>query len=239
MTALARERHFRMLPLLLLATFLLPACATQSRNIFLNDAERAALRKQPTIHVVHYSTPLPEVRPPTVSRHYAKVKLHDTPSGAEVQSNLGNFDPTLEVTQRFVGILSKRAGLANLRTEREAAPLPVLKDLDQYKAKYKDGVVLEVWIPRWGFHFTPIDWKTYSITLSAQARMSRVENGKLIWTVGKCSYGGSGNTYDDRIVLTDLKTSESKKVQAKIKQTVARIAEACASQLMQDFSRDK
>lgn len=235
MTAPARARH--VLPLVLLAIALLPACATKS--IYLNDAERAALRKQPAIHVVHYTTPLPEVRPPSVRRHYVNVKLHDTPTGAEIQSNLGNFDPTLELTQRFVAILSKRAGLANLRTEREAAPLPVLKDLDQYKGKYKNGVVLEVWIPRWGFHFTPIDWKTYSITLSAQARMSRVENGKLIWTVGKCGYGGSGNTYDDRIVLSDLKTSESKKVQAKIKQTVTRIAEACASQLMQDFSRDK
>lgn len=239
MTAPALDRRLRMLPLLFITFLLLPACASQSRNIFLNDAERAGLRRQPAIHVVHYSTPLPEVRPPSVNRHYARVKLHDAPSGAEIQSNLGNFDPTLEVTQRFVNILSKRAGLGNLRTERDAAPLPVLKDLDQFKAKYKNGVVLEVWIPRWGFHFTPIDWKTYTLTLNAQARLSRVENGKLLWTVGKCSYGGSGNTYADRIVLTDLKTSESKKVQTKIRQTVGRIADECARQLMQDFSRDK
>lgn len=237
MIAPVRRHHFRMLPALFIATLLLPACA--SKNIYLNDTERANLRKQPALHVVHYATPLPEVRPPTVSRHYAKVKLHDTPSGAEIQSNLGNFNPTLEVTQRFVKTLSKGAGLGNLRTERESAPLPVPKDLGPFKEKYKTGVVLEVWIQRWGFHYTPIDWKTYSITLNAHARLSRVDNGQLLWTVGDCGYAGSGNTYDDRIVLGDLKTSESKKVQAKIKQTVSRIADECARQLMHDFSRDK
>lgn len=35
-------------------------------------------------------------------------------------------------------------------------------------------------------------------------------------------------------MLTDLKTSESKTAQTKIKQTVARSVEACASQLMQE-----
>jgi hypothetical protein len=237
MTTPARGHHFRILPILFIATLLLPACA--SKNIYLNDTERAYLRKQPAIHVVHYATALPEVRPPTVKRHYAKVKLHDTPSGAEIQGNLGNFNPTLEVTQRFVKNLSKSAGLGNLRTERNSAPLPVLKDLGQFKEKYKTGAVLEVWIQRWGFHYTPIDWKTYTLTLNAHARLSRVDNGQLLWTIGECSYGGSGNTYDDRIVLGDLKTSDSKKVQAKIKQTVGRIAEECARQLMHDFSRDK
>ena len=237
MTTPARGHHFRILPILFIATLLLPACA--SKNIYLNDTERANLRKQAAIHVVHYATALPEVRPPTVKRHYAKVKLHDTPSGAEIQGNLGNFNPTLEVTQRFVRILSKSAGLGNLRTERNSAPLPVLKDPGQFKEKYKTGAVLEVWIQRWGFHYTPIDWKTYTLTLNAHARLSRVDNGQLLWTIGECSYGGSGNTYDDRIVLGDLKTSESKKVQAKIKQTVGRIAEECARQLMHDFSRDK
>ena len=237
MIATARGHNFRMLPFLFIAALVLPACA--SKNIYLNDTERANLRKQPAIHVVHYATPLPEVSPPSVNRRYAKVKLHDTPSGAEIQSNLGNFSPTFEVTQRFMRTLSKSAGLGNLRIERNSAPLPVLKDLSQFKEKYKTGAVLEVWIHRWGFHYTPIDWKTYTLTLNAHARLSRVDNGQLLWTVGNCSYGGGGNTYDDRIVLGDLKTSESKKVQAKIKQTVGRIADECARQLMHDFSRDK
>lgn len=216
---------------------LLPACA--SKQVYLDDAERAALRKQPAIHVVHYATPTPEVRPPTASRSYVKVKLHDAPNGVEIQSNLGNYDPTLELTNYFTRTLAKSAGLGNLRTDREATPLPVVSDTGIFKDKFKNGSVLEVWIERWGFQFTPIDWKTYSITMRVRSRLTRLEDGKTLWNVGECGYGGSGNTYSERIMLADLKSSESKKVQAKIKQTVTNIAQECARQLLHDYSRNK
>lgn len=221
---------------LLIAT-LLPACA--AKRIALSDADRAGLRSLPAIHVVHYATPLPEVQPPAVNRRRAKVSLHDAPSGAEIQSNLGHYDPTYEVAQRFAGTLSKRAGLNNLKLSREAAPLPVVKDPASHKERYKNGAVLEVWIDRWGFHYTPIDWKTYTLTLSAKARLSRLEDGRVLWNTGDCGYAGSGAGYDDRIVLADLKSSDSRKAQAKIRQTVARIADECARQLMQDFAAGK
>lgn len=224
----------------LLAVFvvagLLPACA--SKQIYLNDAERAALRKQPAVHVVHYATPVPEVRPPSARRSYVKIKLHDTPSGAEIQSNLGNYDPALVITNAFTKELARGAGLGNLRVDREATPLPVVSDGGFFKDKFKSGSVLEIWIERWGFQFTPIDWQTYTITMRVRSRLTRLEDGKTVWNMGECSWSGSGNTYGDRIVLSDLKTSESKKVQAKIKQTVANIAQACASQLLHDYSRN-
>lgn len=218
------------------AVGLLPACA--SKHIYLNDNERAALRNQPAVHVVHYATPVPEVRPPSARRSYVKIKLHDTPSGAEIQSNLGNYDPALVITNGFTKELARGAGLKNLRIDREATPLPVVADGGFFKDKFKSGSVLEVWIERWGFQFTPIDWQTYTITLRARARLTRLEDGKTLWNMGECSWSGSGNTYGDRIVLSDLKTSESRKVQAKIKQTVANIAQACAGQLLHDYSRN-
>lgn len=231
-----RSRVRAVLAVVLLAG-LLPACA--SKHVYLNDSERAALRKQPAIHVVHYVTPTPEVRPPSVKRSYARVKLHDTPNGVEIQSNLGNYDPTLEVANQFTKALARSAGLGNLRTEREATPLPVAGDGGFFRDKFRTGAVLEVWIERWGFQFTPIDWETYTITLRARARLTRLDDGKTLWNTGDCSWSGSGNTYSDRIVLADLKTSESRKVQAKIRQTVGNIAVACANQLMQDYSRNK
>ena len=88
------------------------------------------------------------------------------------------------------------------------------------------------------FNYTPIDWETYSITMRVRARVTRLEDGKTLWNVGECSYGGSGNTYSERIVLSDLKTSESKKVQAKIRQTVTNIAQECSRQLVHDYSRN-
>jgi len=115
----------------------------------------------------------------------------------------------------------------------------VVSDGGFFKDKFKSGSVLEVWVERWGFQFTPIDWETYSITLRARARLTRLDDGKTLWNTGDCSWSGSGNTYGDRIKLADLKTSESKKVQAKIRQTIGHIAQACARQLMQDYSRNK
>lgn len=230
-------RHHRTAFAALALLALLPACA--SKQVYLDDAERAALRKQPAIHVVHYATPTPEVRPPSVRRSYVKVKLHDTPNGVEIQSNLGNYDPTLEVTNQFTRTLAKSAGLASLRTERDANPLPVVSNTGIFKDRFKNGSVLEVWIERWGFHFTPIDWETYTITMQVRSRLTRLEDGKTLWNVGRCSYGGSGSSYSERIVLTDLKSSEGKKVQAKIKQTVANIANECARQLLGDYSRNK
>ena len=209
--------HIRSAFAVLALMLLLPACA--SKQIYLDDNERAALRKQPVIHVVHYMTPTPEVRPPTVSHSYVKVKLHDAPNGVEIQSNLGNFDPALEVSNQFTKALARSAGLGNLRTEREATPLPAISDTGIFKEKFKSGSVLEVWIERWGFHFTPIDWQTYTVTMQVRSRLTRLEDGKTLWNMGRCSYGGSGNTYGERIVLADLKTSENKKVQAKINQT--------------------
>ena len=231
------QRHIRGAITVLAFLALLPACA--SRQIYLDDSERAALRKQPVIHVVHYSTPTPEVRPPTARRSYVKIKLHDAPNGVEIQSNLGNYDPALEVSNQFSRALTKSAGLGNLRADREATPLPVVSDTSIFKDKFKSGSVLEVWVERWGFQFTPIDWQTYTITMQVRSRLTRLDDGKTLWNMGRCSYGGSGNTYSDRIVLADLKTSESKKVQAKIKQTVSNIAAECARQLLQDYSRNK
>jgi hypothetical protein len=215
---------------------LLPACAT--KRVYLNDSERAALRREP-IHVLHYASPLPEVHPPAVKRHYARVNLHDAPTGAEIQSNLGAYDPTLEVTRRFANVLGKQAGLRNLRIERNPRPLPVAKEMGPYREQFKNGALLEVWIERWSFNYLPVDWKTYGITLGAKARLTRVVDGRVLWNGGDCAYGGSGAGYDDRLVLADLKTSENRKVQAKIKQTVARIADECARQLLQDYATNK
>lgn len=217
---------------------LLNGCATKKH--YLNDTDRAGLRSQPTIAVVHYATPLPEVQAPKahVAPH-TNIKLHDTPTGAEIQSNLGSYDPTVEVAQRFSTALARSAGLKNLRMEHEAAALPPVKDPKALQGRYKNGVVMEIWIERWGFHYVPVDWKTYTLTLSAKARLTRVADGQVLWNTGDCHYAGTGNNYNDRIVLADLKSSESRKTQAKFKQVMGQIADGCAQQLLQDYAASR
>lgn len=215
---------------------LLPACA--SKKVYLNDSERSALRKQPAIHVVHYLTPTPEVHPPKVHKHYVTVKLHEVPTGADIESNL-KIDLTLEMTNALTRALAREAGLGNLQVAREVTPLPVVKDGSIYKDKFKTGSVLEVWVERYMYAYTPVDWQTYTILVKGRARLTRLDDGKILWNTGECNWGGSGNnTYGDRLVLGELKTSESKKVQAKIKQTLNAVAQQCARQLVQEFKRN-
>lgn len=217
---------------------LISGCAT--RKQFLSDTDRASLRSQPAITVVHYVTPLPEVQAPKAHvAPYTNVKLHDTPTGAEIQSNLGSYDPTVEVAHKFSTALARSAGLKNLRLERDAAALPPVKDPKALQLRFKSGMVMELWIERWGFHYVPIDWKTYTMTLHAKARLTRIQDGKVIWNTGDCHYAGTGNGYNDRIVLADLKSSESKKAQAKFKQVMGQIADGCAQQLMQDYAASR
>lgn len=230
------QRDIRVVLAVLVLAALLPACA--SKKIYLNDSERAALRKQPAIHVVHYLTPTPEVKPPSVRRHYVTVKLHEVPTGADIESNV-KVDLTLEMTNALTQALAKEAGLSNLRVAREVTPLPVVKDGSSHKDKFKTGSVLEVWVDRYAYSYTPVDWQTYTILVRGRARLTRLDDGKTLWNTGECTWGGSGNnTYGDRLVLGELKTSESKKVQAKIKQTLNAVAQQCARQLVQDFNRN-
>ena len=89
------------------------------------------------------------------------------------------------------------------------------------------------------YAYTPVDWKTYTILVKGRARLTRLDDGKTLWNTGECTWGGSGNnTYSDRLVLGELKTSESKAVQAKIKQTLNAVAQQCARQLVQDYNRN-
>mgnify|MGYP003407494801 CR=1 FL=1 len=57
--------------------------------------------------------------------------------------------------------------------------MPVVSDAGIFKDKLKSGSVLEVWVERWGFQFTPIDWQTYTITMQVRSRLTRLEDGPV------------------------------------------------------------
>ncbi len=211
---------------------MLAACAPN--RIYLSDSDRAGLRNAPAIHVVRYHTPAPEVRTPSAGHPADGSGLPAVPSGPEIQQDLGSFDPTQEISQRFINSLSRKAGLGNMRLAREATPLPVVADPGIYRDKTRNGLVLEIWVQRWGFHQHPTDIRTYSITLDAGTRLTRTADGRVLWNAGHCSYAGN-NPRADRIVLAEMRSNDSRKLQARIKQTVARIADECARQLLQGY----
>lgn len=206
-------------------------------NRTLTDADRANLRSQPSIQVIRYATPAPSVEAPRSNVTPATNVEHPaTPAGTGIESNPGGYDPTLDLSRRFSGMLMRRAGLKNLRLEREPAPLPPAKDARSIQSRYKNGAVLEVWIDNWGFRSVPAEVKTYTPTLHARARLTRVQDGKVLWNGGSCTYVNTGKTTSDRIDLAGLKSKDSKKAQAKFRQVMGQVADHCAQQLLRDYS---
>lgn len=206
-------------------------------NRSLNDADRADLRNQPVIQVLHYVTPPPSVDAPKANvAPQAIDKLQAAPTGNDIQMNLGGYDPTLDLSRRFSGMLARSAGLKNLRLDRETAPLPRAMDAKGFQTRYKNGAVLEVWIDDWGFRHVPADLKTYTPTFNARARLTRMQDGQVLWNAGRCSYAGTGKNFNDRIVLADLKSKGGKRAQAKFRQVMGQVADHCAQQLLRDYS---
>ncbi len=194
----------------------------------LTDADRAGLRNLPAIQVVHYATPVPSVETP---------RTPAAPTGNDIQNSLGGYDPTLDLARRFSGMLSRSAGLKNLRLVRETEPLPPLKDATGFQDRYRNGAVLEVWIEDWGFRPVPADRKNYILSLDAKARLMRMQDGRVLWNTGNCSHAGTGKNSGERIVLADLKSVDNKKALARFRQVMGQVADNCARQLLRDYSR--
>jgi hypothetical protein len=130
-------------------------------------------------------------------------------------------------------LLGKRYKLKNLQFESSALPLPVAKDPGRFREKYKHGLVLELWVDEWSFSPLPADTKTYQMTLSARSRLARVEDGRVLWSSGRCSLGNNGtgaNHRDLRVPGTDL-TADTR-----LRKLLAGARDECARQLIRDFS---
>jgi hypothetical protein len=204
----------------LLCLLLVSACV--SPGVRLSDADRASLSNQPAIQVVHYETPLPAIKadgknPPPAA---TKVRKHAA------------ADPAALIAQSFSRLLGKKDKLKNLRVESRPLPPPVTKDMGRYREKYKHGLVLELWVDEWKFNPLPADTKIYQMTLSVRSRLMRVEDGRVLWSTGRCSLGNgstSANNRDLRLASTDLTAG------TKLRKTLALARDECARKLMRDF----
>lgn len=226
-------------PLIAVSTLLagILAAGGCAGNRTLTDADRANLRSQPSIRIIHYATPIPSVEAPKVNvAPESSTRLLTAPTGNEIQDNLGGYDPTLDLSRRFSGMLTRSAGLRNLRLEREPASLPPAKDARGFQSRYKNGAVLEVWIDHWGFRPVPADVKIYTPTFNARARLTRVQDGQVLWNGGSCHYVNTGKTTSDRIDLANFKSRDDKKARAKFRQVMGQAADYCAQQLLRDYS---
>ena len=208
-----KARYFILLPVI----WQLTACA--ATGVRLSDPDRSGLNRQAVIHVLHYESALPRVE------NRGKTKA---PTPAAVRRHAA-ADPAALVAQSLGQLLIKKEKLKNLRIEPRHLPLPVAKNATDYREKFRHGLVLELWTDAWSFTTLPADPKTYVVNLSVHSRLARVEDGRVLWSTGRCRVDGNNGNRELRLLGTELTTG------TKLRKLLAAARDDCARQLVRDF----
>jgi len=201
-----------------LCVLLVSACA--SPGVRLSDADRASLANQPAIQVLHYETPLPAIK---------AGSKNPPPAAFDVRKHAA-ADPAALIAQSFSRLLGKKVKVTKLQVDSRQLPQPVAKDASIYREKYRQGLVLELWVDEWSFSPLPADARFYLMTLNASSRLARVEDGRVLWSTGRCSVGGNNaSNRDMRLAGTELTGG------TKLRKLLAAARDECARQLMRNF----
>lgn len=200
--------------LVLTAALLLPACGTSGKR--LNDAERANLGKASAIHVFYYDTPLPQLRSAD----------KNAPTPAAVRKSLA-ADPAAQVASQFARALARQEKLRNVQNP-QALTRPVVNNPREFRDKLQDGLVLELWTDDWTIGPVANNPKSYALTLAMQSRLSRVKDGRRLWTAEGCRVNGSR---DHKLTLPDLTQG------TRLRKALTAARDECAQQLLRDFTR--
>lgn len=196
---------------------LLTACA---HHVPLASDDRAALKEQPAIHVLHYETALPTV---------SAAAGTPTPTPAEVRHNAG-ADPAALVAASLGRLIEKKQKLTNLRLESPALPPPAARNVGALKPRVHRGLALELWVDNWSFERIAGAPGEFAMRLDGHARLSNPGNGRVLWLADPCRIAGAQNR-DYRISTRDLSMS------VKLHKLLAAARNDCTRQLMRDFDR--
>ena len=194
---------------------LLGAC---TQGVRLSGDDRAQLAGQPAIQMLNYETPLPRI----------KSGVRNPPTPGAVHQHAA-ADPATLIAQGFGRLLGKKEKLKNLRTETRPQPRPVADNARHYRDKYRRGLVLELWVDEWGFTSLPADTQSYAMTLKARSRLSRVEDGGVLWSTGRCHVDGNNSNREHQLAGKELTGG------IKLRKLLAAARDECARQLMRDF----
>lgn len=201
-----------------MAIALVSGCAGPQRR--LAEEDRKALVDAEQIHVVH-QTPLGGFTVKSTGHTLAGVFLPSVVAvAARVSDSLGLYrdlrleDPVLGVKQRMAGVLASDLRLGNVRFVEEPA---TSDQIDELRAKFRSGLVLDVRTIGWGLDNERAKY-------AGRARLLRLADSTLLWQ-GNCEHV-VGKDQDsptrDALVADDG---------ALLKANLLRAAERCADAL--------
>jgi hypothetical protein len=193
---------------------LVAGCA---HGVRLSDADRAQLNSAPRIHVLPYETPLPRLK-------LAGERAPPTPT--EIRRHAA-ADPATLVARSFAFLLGKKERLKNLRLETHRPP-PRVKSAADYSKDHWRGLALDLWVEDWTFEELAGEPDRFNMRLTARARLARIDDGRVLWSTGRCSLGGNGQ---------ELHLSKAELTRGtRLRKLLTYTREECARQLIRDFS---
>lgn len=201
----------------IVAALLLPAGCGHD-GVRLAASERNSLDEQPAIHVLHYATPLPVL----------KASNKTPPPRPETIRRAVGADPAALVAAGFSRLIGRRQKLRNLKLESQSLPRPVAGSALGHKPKYRRGLALELWLDTWAFEAVAGAPGQYGMRLAARARLSRLDDGQVLWSTGQCRVDGARGR-DYRLAVADLDNA------VKLRKLLAAARDECARQLARDF----
>lgn len=208
---------------LVLMLAVLGPLAACGHGVRLSDTERVKLRKEPVIHVLHYETALPAIKPD------GRTKL---PTPHQLRRAAG-AEPAALIATNLSRLLGRKEKLHNLKLEARHLPRPVPDSALDHRPKYHRGLALELWVDRWSFEPVAGGPGQYAMQLGARTRLSRIEDGQPLWSTGECRVGGANNR-DYRLAAGDLGHA------LRVRKLLAAARNECVRQLARDFdARDR
>lgn len=205
--------------------------------IKMEKEEIARLKDQPEIQAVHYPAPTFTI---TTAGQIAVASLFGIIGGAIVGASIeaegkrltkeyALEDPSVRVKDRFIAALGTGLELRNFRSLNE--PL-ASDDLTELRTKFAGTMLIDFQTTNWAAGYHLPDTSRYRILYAVRARLIRPEESKIVWQ-GFCSFKGEDAATSP--TLDELKANSGALLKEKLKEA----ADACADQLLAQFSGDR
>jgi hypothetical protein len=180
--------------------------------------ELIRLAEQPEIKIVYYPPVALEVyRTKDSSSAAARGPIDRVVEGSRLRNRFALEDPALQVKERIVLLLAFEFGFKNITS---VLHVRLADDIHTLKMDFKNSALIDFRTLVWALGSLPAPHSYSGLLYSARARLIRLNPSRVVWE-GQCLVQRKD------LSLEQLESRDA----APLKETLAEIADACASQL--------